>query len=261
MSVNVFDEVKNNSNTELSILVVDDDQLNQRMMKLILSREGYEILIASNGVEAVELAKVHEFDIILMDLQMPVMDGIHASRQIREWENGGRHSFIVALTASYLPEKGQELFDAGIDNYISKPFDLEHLKQIIRYSHNRGKITPETASVESGGAFSSEMGLFKVGGSEDIYRELLSDFIEELPRRVETIRMCSSRNELEVLSRAAHNLKGVAANLGAMRLSERAGILEKQCDMGIQDEIAKTVAQVGIAADEFKKSALEYLSK
>jgi CheY-like chemotaxis protein len=68
-----------------------------------------------------------------MDLQMPVLDGLEASQQIREWENGGRHTFIVALTASYLPEDGHRLFEAGIDNYISKPFELKHIERILRY--------------------------------------------------------------------------------------------------------------------------------
>ena len=104
------------------ILVVDDDALNQRMMKLILTREGYDVDLASNGLEAFDAIKFHHYDVVFMDLQMPVMDGIEASRRIREWENGGRKTFIVALTASYLPEKGHVLFEAGIDNYISKPF-------------------------------------------------------------------------------------------------------------------------------------------
>ena len=68
-----------------------------------------------------------------MDLQMPVMDGIEASRRIRDWENGGQHTFIVALTAGYLPEDGHQLFEVGIDNYISKPFQMEHLLRMLKY--------------------------------------------------------------------------------------------------------------------------------
>src|SRR5215212_7969446 len=114
--------------TQSKILVVDDDVLNQRMMHVLLKREGYQVDLASSGLEAVEAIKLQKYDIVFMDLQMPVMDGIEASRRIREWENGGRHTLIVALTASYLPEKGHVLFEAGIDNYISKPFELEHIQ-------------------------------------------------------------------------------------------------------------------------------------
>ena len=117
----------------LSILVVDDDELNQRMMRLILKREGHLIECASNGLEAVEAIKAKSFDMVLMDLQMPTMDGVEASRRIREWEAGRQHIFIVALTASYLPEKGRELFEAGIDNYLAKPFEVKHLRHILQY--------------------------------------------------------------------------------------------------------------------------------
>ena len=116
------------------ILVVDDDELNQRMMKVLLTREGYQVDLASNGLEALDAVKFQHYDVVFMDLQMPVMDGIEASRRIREWENGGRHTFIVALTASYLPEEGHVLFEAGIDNYISKPFELEHIQRLLKYS-------------------------------------------------------------------------------------------------------------------------------
>jgi CheY-like chemotaxis protein len=69
-----------------------------------------------------------------MDLQMPIMDGVEASRRLRDWGQGKTRTFIVALTASYLPEDGQMLFEAGIDNYISKPFQVEHIQRILKYS-------------------------------------------------------------------------------------------------------------------------------
>ncbi len=125
------------------ILVVDDDLLNQRMMKVLLTREGYQVDLASNGLEAFDAIKFQHYDVVFMDLQMPVMDGIEASRRIREWENGGKHTFIVALTASYLPEKGHILFEAGIDNYISKPFELEHIQRLLKYS-----LTPRVPIVK-----------------------------------------------------------------------------------------------------------------
>lgn len=263
MSVNAVNELENNSGALLKILVVDDDELNQRMMRLILIREGYQVSIASNGVEAFEMAKAYDFDVILMDLQMPVLDGIGASRRIREWESDGRHTFIVALTASFLPEKGQELYEAGVDNYISKPFDLEHLRQILRYSHNRDRATgkKELSNDPFASGVSFEMGLHRVGGGKETYKELLEDFLRELPGKLENLQACHMNNNLEFLSRIAHNLKGVSANLGAMRLSEQAGKLEKQIDTGVSGEIKHIIDLVRAAADEFQKSASEYLSE
>src|SRR6266540_2682339 len=115
----------------LKILVVDDDDLNRRMMQILLTREGHHVDLVINGMEALDAVKYHKFDIVFMDLQMPTMDGVEASRRIREWENGNSHTFIVALTASYLPEEGHLLFDAGIDNYIAKPFEIDHIQRML----------------------------------------------------------------------------------------------------------------------------------
>lgn len=126
----------------LKILVADDDVLNRRLMKVLLTHEGYQVDVAANGLEAFDAIKFKKFDIVFMDLRMPVMDGMEASRRIREWENGGQHTFIVALTASYLPEEGQQLFEAGIDNYISKPFQMEHIKRLLAYSEKARHSLP-----------------------------------------------------------------------------------------------------------------------
>lgn len=118
----------------LKILVADDDALGRRLMHLILTKEGHRVDLAANGLEALEAVKRNQFDIVFMDLHMPDMDGMEASRQIRAWEKGGSHTFIVALTASYLPEIGESLFDAGMDNYISKPLDVAQVQRLLKYS-------------------------------------------------------------------------------------------------------------------------------
>jgi CheY-like chemotaxis protein len=118
----------------LKILVVDDDALGRQLMQLILTKEGHRVEVAANGLEALEAVKRNSFDIVFMDLHMPDMDGLEASRQMRAWEGDDSHTFIVALTASYLPEIGQALFDAGMDNYISKPLDVSQLQRLLKYS-------------------------------------------------------------------------------------------------------------------------------
>ena len=118
----------------LKILVTDDDELSRRLMRVILTHEGHRVDVAANGLEALEAVKNNTFDIVFMDLNMPDMDGMEASRQIRAWEDGDSHTFIVALTASYLPEIGQALFDSGIDNYISKPFEVAQIQRLLKYS-------------------------------------------------------------------------------------------------------------------------------
>jgi CheY-like chemotaxis protein len=131
----------------LKILVADDDPMNQRLMQVLLGREGHEVAVASNGLEAFDAVKFQKFDMVFMDLQMPVMDGMEASRRIREWENGEERTFIIALTATYLPEEGHRLFEAGIDNYISKPFQLDHIERMLRYSAAARAISPPSQKV------------------------------------------------------------------------------------------------------------------
>ena len=121
----------------LKILVADDDELGRRLMHLVLTKEGHLVDVAANGLEALEAVKHNQFDLVFMDLHMPDMDGMEASRKIRAWENGGSHTFIVALTASYLPEIGEALFEAGMDNYISKPLDVAQVQRLLKYSSPR----------------------------------------------------------------------------------------------------------------------------
>lgn len=134
MSTLESDPSKKTTMPPLKILVADDDPLNQRLMQVLLEREGHAVDVVSNGLEAFDAVKFKTFDLVFMDLQMPIMDGMEASRRIREWENGMQHTFIIALTAAYLPEEGHLLFEAGIDNYLSKPFQLEHIERMLRYS-------------------------------------------------------------------------------------------------------------------------------
>ena len=135
MNLDLDQSVEIEKMPSLRILVADDDELGRRLMRVILTHEGHHVEVAANGLEAVEAVKQNKFDIVFMDLHMPQMDGLEASRQIRAWENGGNsHTFIVALTASYLPEIGQALFDAGMDNYVSKPFEVSQIQRLLRYT-------------------------------------------------------------------------------------------------------------------------------
>jgi two-component system sensor histidine kinase/response regulator len=246
------------------ILVVDDDLLNQRMMQVLLKREGYQVDLASNGLEAFDAIKFHKYDIVFMDLQMPVMDGIEASRRIREWENGGRHTFIVALTASYLPEEGHILFEAGIDNYISKPFELEHVQRLLKYS-----LSPRPVEVSQPAILHPELpkeildiqkGIEQVGGDPETYKELLEDFIDGLPERLQLIQYSFKRMDMAGLSRAAHNLNGVAASLGASQLSEYARKLDMQSVEGYTDAIDDLLREIQLTGSKLLETSNNFLA-
>jgi CheY-like chemotaxis protein len=252
---------------QLRILVVDDDGLNQRMMQLLLMREGHLVDLASSGLEALNAVKLQWYDIVFMDLQMPVMDGIEASRRIREWENGGQHTFIVALTASYLPEKGHILFEAGIDNYVSKPFEIEHIHQLLKYSF-RSRLAVDSGQAiilkqeaPSEKVLDIEKGIVQVGGDENMYRELLADFIQGLPVRLQSIQRYFEKRDLVELSRAAHNLGGIAANLGAAQLSVCARKLDKQSVEGYTESIDPLVQEIQLGVRKLLETSSNFLAE
>ena len=251
----------------LKILVVDDDEMNRRMMRLLLTRDGHDVQLAGNGLEALDAVKYQRYDVVFMDLQMPVMDGLEASRRIRDWENGGLRTYIIALTASYLPEEGHLLFAAGIDNYVAKPFEVDHIKRLLALiargemtASDKGPAAPDHPS-QADEILDIDRGTQRVGGDPETYKELLSDFIDELPERIRTLEKLSQQRDMTSLSRAAHNLKGVSLNLGALQLSEYASKLDKQSNEGYTDQNQALLLELKRAESNLEKSATKFLTK
>jgi CheY-like chemotaxis protein/HPt (histidine-containing phosphotransfer) domain-containing protein len=265
----VLDKAKNTENADaqqLRILVVDDDELNRRMMKILLTREGHHVDLAADGMEALDAVKYQEFDIVFMDLQMPTMDGVEASQRIRDWENGGRHTFIVALTASYMPEEGHILFSAGIDNYISKPFEVDHIQRMLSLISRKVPATVTQLEPVSIGEVDIAVldvpkGIQRVGGDPANYRELLSDFVRGMPGRMETFERHFRDRNVDAISRESHNLKGVAANLGALELADCADKLDKQGNEGYTHAHEGLFLELKRAKDNLIKTANGFLVK
>ena len=257
--------LQNREAIPLKILVVDDDELNRRMMQILLKREGHHVDLACNGMDALDSVKYHKYDIVFMDLQMPTMDGVEASRRIRAWENGGTHTYIVALTASYLPEQGQMLFEAGIDNYIAKPFEVEHIQRMLGLISNpphrvlvHANPVPTSQPAENE-VLNVQKGTERVGGDTDTYKELLKDFVEELSKRIEGMERQLLDRNMDALSREAHNLKGVSSNLGAMELAECASQLDKQSNEGYTHRHEGLFLELKKAEKNLLRTANEFL--
>ena len=118
------------TNAPLRILMAEDNPINQRVGKLILQRAGFNIDLVGDGNEALEAHRAHPYDLILMDCQMPTMDGFEASRQIRLLEQ--RQPIIVAVTANALVGERERCLNAGMDDYLSKPFQAEQLVALVQ---------------------------------------------------------------------------------------------------------------------------------
>jgi CheY-like chemotaxis protein len=117
-----------NSAKTLRILVADDNRVNQKVAKRMLERLGHTVTLASDGKEALSAIKTGSFDLIMMDVQMPEMDGFEATRRIREWEAGKTRIPIIALTAHAMDSHREECLAAGMDSFLAKPILLESLK-------------------------------------------------------------------------------------------------------------------------------------
>jgi len=238
--------------TNLNILVAEDDELNQRMMHVLLSRGGHRVEVVPNVLEALEAVKTGKFDLVFMDLHMPIMDGFEACRRIRAWENGASHIPVVALTASYVMGNERDILDAGMDDYILKPFELRNIERVLK-SCMDGVYQPPNARKEK--EIPMDAGqpnqlldydgmISRFGKDADLYKELLGDFVQGLPHRVENLERYFETVDWQSLSREAHNLKGIAAGLGAMQLSELARQLEDLSSYNNRAEARNTLDQL-----------------
>jgi len=122
-----------NFNNNLSILLVEDNELNQRLMKISLTRYNYNVSIAVNGLEGVEMFKKQKFDLILMDIMMPVMDGFEATREIRNIESQNKNGKIpiIAFTANTINNDREKCIQGGMDDILEKPFDINKFREIL----------------------------------------------------------------------------------------------------------------------------------
>ena len=223
-------------------LVVEDNAINQRMAVKMLELGGHQAELAVNGLEAVEKAKAGEFDLILMDIQMPEMDGIAATMLIRNWETqAGIHRPIIAMTAHAMPGDRERCLKAGMDGYLSKPVRIGDLLRAV--THFGGKA--ESAFEEDAREFQvsdtrrTGMGeidhvaaLARVGNDEPLLQELAGMFLQEYPHLMAQIREGLAASNAAKASDAAHQLKGLLAQFGAETARQAAYSVEQPARLG-----------------------------
>jgi CheY-like chemotaxis protein len=124
-------ENQQGSERKIRILVAEDNSVNQKVVVKQLMSLGYQAEVVNNGQEAVDRLKEHEYDVVLMDCQMPIMDGYRATQEIRSFEGERKRTTIIAITANAMPEDRQRCMDAGMDDYMSKPASREDLRKKV----------------------------------------------------------------------------------------------------------------------------------
>ena len=214
----------------LHILLAEDNVINQQLTVRTLTKRGHEVTVVENGKLAVEALEKQSFDIVLMDVQMPEMDGLEATIAIRQREvSTGKHVPIIAITAHAMKGDRESCLAAGMDAYISKPVHIEELLQVTEgLTRHVGPIdrSPEPGPVNAM-TIDREAALQRVEGDEVLLADLAKLFCDESPRMLSVIQEAITRKNAESLERGAHSLKGSVATFSAQRAFNLALQLER----------------------------------
>ncbi len=229
------------------ILLVEDNEINQQVAKEILEGADLNVTLANNGQEALETVKHTRFDAVLMDVQMPVMDGYTATRQIRNLKSEIRNVPIIAMTAHAMAGDEDKSLAAGMNGHVTKPIDPDQLfatlQKWIQPSENRrtagqtqvsaagpqpaNKVVSNDLLPESLPGFDLAAGKARLMGNKTLYRKLLVDFGAKYGGAADEIRAALDAGDIDQVHSLVHNIKGLAGNLAAIDLQAAAAELEK----------------------------------
>jgi PAS domain S-box-containing protein len=204
----------------LDILLVEDNVINQKLAVKLLGKRGHTVAIANNGREALEALHCKRYDLVLMDLQMPVMGGLEACTRIRGGEAGAAHVPIIAMTAHTLPRDREQCEEAGMDGFVTKPVRVELLMAEIERVINAGSPPPEPPAPEPLTASTERLHdaagtLERLGGDAELLAEVTEIYIASVPTHLAALASALERAHAEGVYREAHALKGATATFEA----------------------------------------------
>ena len=260
----------NLSNHEHRILVVEDNPVNRELAAEQLRVLGYQSDIVGDAKAALDALSRQNYDLVLMDCEMPVMDGYEATREIRRRESGGRHVVIVAMTANATHEQRDRCLEAGMDDFLSKPVRLQRLGDMLASwsensngagrSGNAAKHAEEFAPPSAAhDALHSESELdsqtllelqeLSKATGDDVLRKLVVAFLAELPHRLAALKSALDVGDLLALGRAAHAMKSAAA-IGALRYANLCGTVESHA---LANQRSEALSLARVLIDESAK--------
>jgi len=262
------------------VLLVEDNEINQEVARELLEGAGLPVTIAANGEEAVKAVKEKNFEAVLMDVQMPVMDGYQATKAIRKWELKSRESSafgdqrpeisdqeptpIIAMTAHAMTGDREKCLKTGMNDYVSKPIDPEKLFSALLQWIKPGKRTipdyllartadksqeDESQPFPGLPGISVKSGLAKLAGNRKLYRKLLNKFRCDHARIASDIKNALDMDDLETAAGLAHTIKGLAGNIGAKELHLIAVDLETALRQESDENIAERLVSFSKALD------------
>ena len=245
------------------VLVVEDNNVNQLVALGQLQRLGHECVIASSGVAALELVRNEAFDLVLMDCQMPDMDGYAATRHIRQMEGDVARVPVIAITAHALPGEREKCLAAGMNDYLAKPVSLEQLGAVIRLWASKTSAPPSTTPdlpmegdehhVLDRERVSSFLAISRT--QEGFLDGLVKTFRQDVPSRLDALRAAAASGDPHDLALAAHALKSSSGSVGAKRMYSAASALELAALSGRVDGASDAIEQL---AAEFPRVMAAY---
>jgi PAS domain S-box-containing protein len=245
----------------LRILVAEDNVVNQRLALLLLRKLGYRADVTADGLKALQALDREPYDVVLMDVQMPTMDGLEATRRIHQRWPERQRPHVIAATANAMQEEHEACLAAGMDDYLAKPIRLEELAAALRRCRPRVASRPPAAAREAGVDSQASRGreplgephsagvihppalerlMQTIGDDRGLLAALIDTFLSDVPRLVDDARQGLQQGQADEIRRAAHTLKSNGATFGAMRFSElnrelealaRSGTLEGTTDL------------------------------
>ena len=243
---------------ESSILLVEDDLTNQELATALLNSVGLLVVVADNGAKAIEMVKKNHFDLILMDIQMPIMDGLTATKEIRELGGYWTQVPILAMSAHALRGDTERFVNQGMNAHITKPIDpyllYEELAKWLPVADGskteknieqpeQQSLSDELSEKETSFLdyfkhikyFDASMGLYRSMGNINIYQKVLKRFILDFSSGSSKLRNYYNANDIESAKRVAHTIKGIGGTIGSESLQNTAAIIEQRVDQREED--------------------------
>jgi signal transduction histidine kinase/CheY-like chemotaxis protein/HPt (histidine-containing phosphotransfer) domain-containing protein len=234
----------------LRILLAEDNSINQRVALLMLDRLGYRADLAGNGQEVLEAVHRQPYDLILMDIQMPGVDGLEATRRIRAQLPPDRQARIVAMTANVLPEQRTACLAAGMDDFLQKPVDFADLRAALGRAGSAStvRLSPTESSFDP----TKLAGLRQLGAlaGRPLVQEIVDSYRVETPRRLRELQAALDRADRAGFAFLAHSLKGSSAQIGATRTATLSGELERLAPGASAVDLALLLAELASEVDQ-----------
>ena len=223
----------------LKLLLVEDDKINQKVIKKMLHERGHKVDLAGNGIEALEKYAENTYDAILMDIQMPKMNGIEAAEKIKNLEVGNRHTPIIALTAYSLPGDREKFINMGMDDYVSKPIQMETLFSILEHVTSKPSYrTPDNIVLTEDGEIIYTFDNPNPGVQQD------QETLDKIAGRITQLQAGMEADNTAQVEKIAKEIKKTAGNIDAIDIKDTAFKIELAARRGNLTEIRNYIDQI-----------------